>query len=439
VFDDFRHGKRLSEVVRVLSEHPSQSVPQASRTATESQSIYRFWANPKVKPAQILASHRLSVMERVNQQSVVLAIQDTTDLDFTSHPATSGLGFLHNGTNQGFKVHSCIGVSADGEPLGLLHQHTWTRSERTGNRGERKKKVTADKESQRWLDTLSASERGVQAQVTLVQVGDREADIYDLFVLPRAANSELLIRAEYNRRVQHELGYLIPTIEQAPVLGYNTVEIQRNPERPKRTAELSVRAMSVTIEVPKGHKQAKQCHPVTMNAILVEETTSPADGSKPIRWLLLTTLPIESWQQVWQCVRWYSLRWLVERYHYTLKSGCRIEHLQLETKDRLLSALATYSIVAWRLMQLTYRARLTPDESCECFLLPAEWKLLRRKFEPKNRSKKPPTLRQVVRWIAQLGGFLARKGDGEPGLKTLWRGLGVLHDLLEGAQLVTRT
>ncbi len=248
------------------------------------------------------------MLERVNQQSVVLAIQDTTDFDFTSHPETSGLGYLHKGTNQGIKVHSCIGVSGVGEPLGLLAQHSWTRSERTGKWGERKKKVTKEKESQRWLDTLTASEQGIQFDVTLVHVGDREADIYDLFGLPRRANSQLLIRAEYNRRVQHELGYLIPTIEQAPMLGQMSVEIQRNPERPARTAVLSVRAMAVTIEVPQDHKQAKQCQPVCLNAILLEEPTPPTEG-QPIRWLLLTTLPIETFAQVWQCVRGYSLRW----------------------------------------------------------------------------------------------------------------------------------
>jgi Transposase Tn5 dimerisation domain len=88
-------------------------------------------------------------------------------------------------------------------------------------------------------------------------------------------------------------------------------------------------------------------------------------------------------------------------------------------------------------MHLTYCARLYPNESCEVILLPEEWKLLRRKFSPKDRSKKPPSLNQAVRWIAQLGGFLNRKSDGEPGLKTLWRGLGVLHHLLEGAQLAS--
>jgi Transposase Tn5 dimerisation domain len=278
---------------------------------------------------------------------------------------------------------------------------------------------------------------GIERSVCLVHVGDREADIYDLFVQPRANHSHLLIRAEHNRKVQHELGYLMPAIEQAPVLGEHTIEIERNPQRAARHATLTVRAMQVTIEVPRHHKAPKQCQPVTLNVLLVEEISPPAEGN-PIRWLLLNTLPIDNFEQAWQCVRCYSLRWLIERFHFTLKSGCRIERLQLETAERLLKALATYSIVAWRLMWLTYRARLSPDDSCETILHPGEWKLLRRKFEPKNRSKKPPTIRQAVRQIAQLGGFLARSGDGEPGLKTLWRGIGVLHHLLEGAQLAAK-
>lgn len=409
-------------------------MPQATQNANESQSIYRFWANEQVKPTQILASHRSSVVKRVNSAGVVLAIQDTTDLDFHRLKHTTGLGFIHAGTNQGIKVHSCIGVSGNGEPLGLLHQHTWTRSERTGKRGARKKKVTKDKESQRWLDTLSAAESEIAAPVQMIHVADREADLYDLFVLPRRTNSDLLIRADHNRRVQHELGYLIPTVEQAPVLGQQAIEVGRNPSQAARSTTLTLKAIQVTIEVPKDHKQPKQYAPVTLNALLVEESTPPESG-QPIRWLLLTTLPIDTAEQAWQCVRWYSLRWLIERFHFTLKSGCRIEQLQLETKDRLLNALATYSIVAWRLMSLVYRARLTPDASCETVLQPHEWQLLRRRFEPKNRAKAPPTLRQAVRWIAQLGGFLARKHDGEPGLKTLWRGLGTFHHLLEGAQL----
>lgn len=388
-------------------------------------------------PQQILASHRASVVERANAQAVVLAIQDTTDLDFSSLKQTSGLGFINQSQQQGIKVHSCFAVSGGGAPLGMLHQHCWTRQERTGKRGERRKKATCDKESQRWLDTLTAAEQGIDESVCLVHVGDREADIYDLFVQPRRNYSQLLIRAEHNRKVQHELDYLMPTMEHAPVLGEHTIELERNPERATRRATLTIRAMQVTLAVPRHHKASKDCQPVTLNVLLVEELTPPPEG-KPIRWLLFTTLPIDTFEQAWQCVQWYSLRWLIERFHFTLKSGCRIEQLQLETAPRLLNALATYSIVAWRLMWLVYQARLSPHDSCEVALQPVEWKLLRRQFEPKNRSKKPPNLRQAVRWIAQLGGFLARVGDGEPGLKTLWRGLGVLHHLLEGAQLVTK-
>jgi hypothetical protein len=368
---------------------------------------------------------------------VVLAIQDTTDLNFDSLKHTTGLGFTGTGQQQGFKVHSCFAVSGEGEPLGVLEQYTWSRQQRTGKSKDRRKKQTHEKESQRWLDTLTAAEQGVDESVCLVHVGDREADIYDLFIQPRNANSELLIRATHNRKLANELGYLIPTIEQGPMVGQSTLEIRRNPQRAARKATLSLRAMEVSIDVPRHHLKRGESQPVIINIILVQEE-SPSDGGQPIRWLLLTTLPIETFEQVWQCVYWYSLRWLIERFHFTLKSGCRIEELQLEDVQRLLKALSTYSIIAWRIMAMTYRARLNPEDSCEVVLEPAEWRLLRRKFQPKNRSKKPPTLRQAVTWIAQLGGFLARKEDGEPGLKTIWRGLGVLRNLLEGAQLASK-
>lgn len=428
----------MQEIIGRLAKHPGESVPQASGSDSESQSIYRFWANERVKPEQILTSHRGSVSERMQQQGVVLVIQDTTDLNFSSLKHTSGLGFINQTPQQGIKVHTSFAVGGDGEPLGVLRQQTWSRAERSGKRGERRKKATKEKESQRWLDAVSAVETQLDKELVLVHVGDREADIFDLFALPRRANSHLLIRAQHNRKVQHELDYLIPTIEQASVLGEKTIDIERNPKRSARQANLTIRGMTVTIEVPRAHKQPTQCQPVTVNVLLVEEPVAPAEG-EPIRWLLVTTLAIETFEQAWQCVVWYSLRWLIERFHYTLKSGCRIEALQLESAARLLNALATYSIVAWRLMWLTYRARLAPDDSCEPVLLPREWKLLRRKFEPKNRSKTPPTLQQAVRWIARLGGFLGRKHDGEPGLKTLWRGMGVLHHLLEGAQLAAKS
>jgi len=163
--------------------------------------------------------------------------------------------------------------------------------------------------------------------------------------------------------------------------------------------------------------------------VLAEEENPPPDVS-PISWLLLTTLEINSFESAIRCVKWYTYRWLIERYHYTLKSGCRIEELQLETARRINMALATYSIVAWRLLWLTYEARHNPDVSCDTVLDTIEWQSLCVNFTQNPiPPKKPPTLREAIRMIAMLGGFLGRKGDGEPGVKTIWRGLRRLHDI----------
>jgi len=173
----------------------------------------------------------------MRNHEVVLAIQDTTDFNFTTHPATKGLGFINQTTQQGIKVHSCLAVSGEGEPLGLLLQQHWRRNQRSGKKGQRRRKPIEEKESYRWLNTLSAAEQGIAESVQLIHIGDREADIFELFAQPRAANSEILIRAEHNRKVQHELDYLIPTLEHAPIVGEMTLELQRNPKRPAREAQ----------------------------------------------------------------------------------------------------------------------------------------------------------------------------------------------------------
>lgn len=386
-------------------------------------------------------SHIEGTIARSRSSETVLAIQD----NFTSHPGTVGLGYLNQTEQQGIKVHSNFGVSGEGEPLGLLGQASWVRKQPPPPKKGRKaternrNKPIEDKESYRWIESLRQAESKVSSETQLVHVADREADIFELFALPRATNSKLLVRVKNNRKVKHELGKLFPTLAQSPVLGEMTVIVRRTPGRPERTARVAIRAIAVTIEVPVDlAKRKPELAPLELNALLAEEVTPPADGGKPICWKLLTNLSLDSFEQACKAVRWYSYRWLIERFHFTLKSGCKIEELQLHQCDRLLKALATYSIVAWRLMAMTYKARLTPDISCEVIFTPQEWKLLRRRFVPKSRSKKPPTLYQATNWLARLGGFLNRQGDGAPGIKTLWRGYTKLQHLLEGAQLTKK-
>jgi hypothetical protein len=181
------------------------------------------------------------------------------------------------------------------------------------------------------------------------------------------------------------------------------------------------------------HRAKKeQLNPIELQVILVRESQPPSE-SEAIEWWLVTTLPISCIEDVTTYVRWYSYRWLIERYHYVLKSGCGIEKLQLETAERLEMALATYSIVAWRLLYITYEARLATDASCEIMLEPPEWQALYATIHHKNYPHSyPPTLGEAVGWIAKLGGFLGRKHDGVPGVKTLWRGLRRLDDITMG-------
>jgi Transposase Tn5 dimerisation domain len=188
--------------------------------------------------------------------------------------------------------------------------------------------------------------------------------------------------------------------------------------------------MTTEIYSPAGRTKAQSAPPVRVNVILATEVNPPS-GVEPIRWLLLTTLAVDSVAAAMICIRYYTLRWLIERYHYTLKSGCQLEQLQLETADRIKRAFVTYSLVAWRLLWLTYQSRLEPDASCECILETDEWQALACHHLGHHQPPvEPPTLGEAVLMLARLGGFLARQGDGVPGVKTIWRGLSRLTDLV---------
>ena len=152
------------------------------------------------------------------------------------------------------------------------------------------------------------------------------------------------------------------------------------------------------------------------------EVSAPK-GAAAIEWLLLTTVPAPGIEDAIERVHWYTCRWTIEVWHRVLKTGCRIESRQLETADRLAVALTLYSIIAWRVLYATMLARTAPDLPCTVVLRKEEWQALycnvKRVSEP---TADPPSLQEAVLWIAKLGGFLARKSDGDPGPQVLWRG-----------------
>jgi hypothetical protein len=338
------------------------------------------------------------------------------------------LGPLSNQYTRGLRLHSVLAASTAGVPLGLVDQFTWSRDQDTqGKAKDRRQKDTQDKESQRWLDAVQAAEKILPPEAEIVHIADREGDIYDLLAVDRQARSQLLIRMTHNRRVEHATRYLWAAMRQAPLAGEITVAVTQQANREARLARLTVRFLALTVRPP--HKGAGAG--IRLQFILAEEH-DPPPGADPIVWLLATTLPVHSLAEALVCIDYYRLRWLIERYHYVLKSGCGIEELYLQSPDRLRRALAIYALVAWRVLWLTYEARQSPDQPCTVILRTHEWQALyctlhKTPLPPDT----PPTLSQAVLWIARLGGFLARKGDGFPGPKTIWQGLRRLDDIAD--------
>lgn len=433
---DRRRTHRLAHLLSALAVRPGDSLPAACATPAATKAAYRFLANDAIDTAAILASHIAATTDRLRGEATLLALQDTTTLDFSAHAALADVGPLAHPARTGLLVHSVLAATPEGVPLGLLHQHTWARDpEAVGQRHRRRQRPTHAKESQRWLDAQTATQQAVPAGTQVITVADREADIYELFARERPPGAELLIRATHNRRIVEETRYLWTAVQAVPVGDVVPVAVGRRADRAPREAVLTLRWTPVTVLPPRNRPDRSALAPLPVVAILAEEPVPPA-GEPAIRWLLLTTVPVASGEAAVTCVRWYAQRWLVERYHFALKQGCRIETWQLRTAARVARALAVCAIVAWRLVWLTYLARADPDAPCTVALSAAEWQVL---YVTLHRTTdlppRPPPLGQAVRWIARLGGFLDRTGDGEPGVKVLWRGLRRLEDVTIGWHL----
>ena len=432
---DDRLTERLLMIATAFSQQPTAAIPQACGPGPATQGAYRFFENDDIDPEAIREAHQQSTLQRVRLAPVVLALQDTSSLNYTTHPQTEGLGPI--GTRRqkiiGLLLHSTLAVTPTGQPLGLLHTAVRARNPKAVGAAQRRhSKSTAQKESQKWLDSLSAcQEVAPQCPDTLlVNVADREADLYDLIaqaVAPiEGPRVHLLVRSKHNRALQGKERRLWDTVGRGPAAGQLQVKVGRRAEQPARLATLAIRFRQVTLQAP----TRKAGQPSLMVwAIEARELRAPS-GVSPIVWRLLTTLPVTSVEEACQKVGWYAQRWQIEVIHKVLKSGCKIEQRQLETAQRLERVLAIDQVVAWRLLALCKAAREQPDAPVDAWLSQAEWQALWcHVHQCPTPPKLPPSLRQAVRWIAQLGGFMARKGDGEPGTITLWRGLHRLNDL----------
>lgn len=428
---DPRRTTRVIELATALAQHPTASLPEACGKGAMLKAAYRFFSNDAIEPQDVLQSHIEATYSRLAKLPVVLAVQDTTEVDWTSHPATKDLGPLSHKACQGLHVHSTLALTPERVPLGLLAQQVWARDpDEVGKRTRRKQLPISQKESHKWLASLDAvfRARSECPETRLISVGDREADVYDLLAAERPEGVELLIRASWDRCVETPERYVWATVAAHPVVDTLLLKVPRRGTQPSREAPLALRFCPLTL-CPPRHRKAEGLPSVTLWAVQVREV-EPPPAVEPIEWLLLSTVEVHTVPDAIERVEWYTGRWGIEVWHRILKSGCRIEARQLGTGERLQRCLTLYSVIAWRVFYATMLARAVPEMPCSVLLEIEEWQALYCAIhECPTPPASPPSLGEAVRWIAQLGGFVGRRRRDQPGAETLWRGFQHLSDL----------
>lgn len=387
--------KRLLCIARAKALNPSASYSECfAGNRHELKAYYRFIGHKrqKMRPAGILSGHRRQTIRRIKGQRRVLVVQDTSDLDFSDRLHCNDLGDIGKNqtgaVSQGLKMHSALALSETGVPLGVLNTNFYAAHFDSDNRTQNR--PIEEKESYRWLRTIEDLREISQwvPETELIAVGDRESDLFELFDYRRrkARNIHLLVRARYDRCLEDAPRKLFAHLAALPLMGEAHIAVPRQREKkgkpsqpgriglPARRAKVHLRWDKVTISAPKT-TQTRHMPSVKLHVLLLTEV-DPPKGAKPLRWVLLTTVPIDSRKQALRCVRWYTRRWRIEEWHRVLKTGCRIEAHQHQSAEKLARAIAIDTVMAWRVMLLTLLGREAPDLRCELIFDPWECRLL---------------------------------------------------------------
>jgi hypothetical protein len=445
---DDRLDDRAVTLLSALGSRPNLSIPAACRGRAEMEAAYRFFDNDKVTFENVLEPHIQRSRERVAEQAVALLVQDTSEIDLTRpQQEVVGAGDL-DGSRRGFLLHEMQAFTPQGIPLGTVWAEIVNRTEglshaSAAKRSERQRTPIEEKESLRWLTGLRQGRELAQQmpQTQCVCIADSEADIYEVFAEPRGERPvHWLIRACQDRALEgskREAAHLRDRVLSTPLLYEVDLLVRgrrsktaaedraRRQNRETRQAQVQVRAATLTLRAP--WRPDRKLPAVTVNVVLVREL-SPPPGEPPLEWILLTTLPIDTLEQVRTVVEYYCVRWTIEVFFRTLKSGCRIEHRRFEHVERLLPCLAICLIVAWRTLFVCRLGRECPDLDCEGVFEPSEWKAVWVTVQRKKPPRKAPRLSEMVHLIASLGGYVERPKN-EPGPQTVWIGLQRMYDL----------
>jgi hypothetical protein len=430
---DKRRSKRLEFFGRQAADRPAASLPKMGEDWGGVRAIYRLLDRPET----ITETHRNRVRQ---QRGQFLIAADTTHVDFGWQRNVRGTGPVGPGRSQGFLLHSGLLIDTEDDSLvGLAGQVAHVRSKKRKGKQNDAKRLKRWRESQMWIDLveqIGPAPEGSQ----FIHVCDSAADNFELFCAIKNHDGDFVIRAGRMNRNVWRNGQKMPlsqAINDIEELGTYELNIPRGNGRQARTATLRVSAVAVELPVP-SHRSAHIKEYVAAGGqnisawVVVVEEINPPKGVEPIKWVLITTVPVESFEAAWKIIGWYENRWLVEEWHKALKTGCRLESRQLETVDRLLALTGVFSVVSVLLVKLKTAARTEPNRPARELVPPLWLKLLKAKRKTKTWDI---TNYEFWRALAKLGGFLGRRHDGEPGWQTIWRGWQELHTLAEGARL----
>lgn len=435
---DRRRTRRAVSLAASMLRHPAASLPRQAGTWAAAKASYRLFDQDAVTLDALQSAHWEFTRDEARRRNVVLMIEDTTELDYTYRGETEGLGPIGNGKGRGFLLHSTLAVDprGTGEVLGLAYQMMLRRVPRD-KRETRTQRKQRQRESHVW-PTSVRSVGASESKSRWIFVGDRAADSFETFEACEETDTDFLIRVAQNRRAalghkaDQPTGQLLDLVRSLPTSSSKELSIRTRPHRKKRVAKLSVAFSEVSVFAP--WLNDRKVGPLRCWLVRVWEE-NPPPNEDAIEWVLLTSIAVESKESAVTVTDYYSMRWLVEEYHKCLKTGCSVEQRQLQTADRLEGCIGLLAVVAVRLLQLKLIAKSKPDSpAMKC--APREHVEVLAAF--RGCSPQSWSVHEFWREVAKLGGFLGRKGDGEPGWQTLWRGWQQLDYMTLGARLVTR-
>lgn len=373
--------------------------------------------------------------QAMDQHELVLIVHDTSELDFTDHPTLQGVGPIGDGHGRGFLQHNSLAILPQPrQVLGLAYQQLRVRKEAPKDEHTQKRK-RRKRESELWLEGITASGRPPEG-CRWIDVGDRGSDIYEAMVASQAVGHDFLFRVVQNRQVfttaEHDqLTGIRDFACSLPGQGDDQVEIPGRGGRASRTATVQMAAVPVWIPAPEGTLQRWSQPIIAAWVIRIWEANAP-QGVEPLEWILVCSVPTQTLEELKTRRDWYCCRWMIEVFHHIEKNGCKEEARRFETAERMAACLAILSIVAVRIFQLRTALEAQPEAPADQVATAEEIQVLCA-FHKQDAGRLK--VREFVRGVAMLGGFLGRKHDGEPGVLTLWRGYQRLQDLIEGYQL----